>query len=82
MLSFQHEKTIPDAFNIDSKEMDEFIATMGKIAQHKREAPITWAVERIWIDENFSDNLKAYAIFQLGYVHCLQKLMGGGEMKT
>ena len=72
MLKLLHNKHLPEAFNItlaDRTMLDELIA---QIAETRGQSSITWAIERLWIDERFSDNLKAMAIFMLGYSYALQ----------
>lgn len=72
MLRLLHDKELPDAFNVAPEEKDMLIETINKLVQSKTVYSTTWAIERIWIDERFSDNLKAMAIFLLGYSYAKQ----------
>lgn len=77
MLKLRHDLDLPAAFNATDAEIDMLNELIAQIAETKGTAKVTWAMQRLWIDERFSDNLKAMAIFLLGYSYCLQALKGG-----
>ena len=72
MLKLLHNKYLPEAFNITLEEKNMLDELIAQIAETRGQSSITWAIERLWIDERFSDNLKAMAIFMLGYSYALQ----------
>lgn len=68
MLKMRHEEDLPKAFNVPPEELKRFVDLVTQLEKAKNGSAVTsWVVERIWIDETFSDNLKALAIFLLGY---------------
>ena len=68
MLKLLHNKDLPEAFNISLTELNMLEELIAQVADTKGDVQkVTWVVERLWIDERFSDNLRAYAIFKLGY---------------
>jgi hypothetical protein len=77
LLKLDHKKDLPEAFNIGRKERDMLIDLVKQLAETKGDASVTWTIERLWIDERFSDNLRAMSIFLLGYAKCLQDMRGG-----
>jgi hypothetical protein len=73
LLYLKHEKDIPEAFNLTQLETDMLVELIAQVAETNGDlAKVTWALERLWIDERFSDNLRVYAIFKLGYAYALQ----------
>jgi len=73
LLYLKHEKDIPEAFNLTQLETDMLVELIAQVAESKGEIQkVTWAIERLWLDERFSDNLRAWGIFMLGYTYCLQ----------
>jgi hypothetical protein len=81
MLKFDNTKRIPEAFNLTTEEVKLLHEVTSQLATTKGESTITWAMERLWIDERFSDNLKAVSIYLLGYTKCLQDILEGGERR-
>ena len=68
MLHLSHDKPLPDAFNVSKEEREKLIELIIQLMTTKgKSATTTWLIERLWIDEQFSDNLKAMAIYLLGY---------------
>lgn len=72
MLNLKHNESFPEAFNVSDEEKDLLLELVAQIAETKGESQATWAIQRLWIDERFSDNLKAMAIFMLGYSYAIQ----------
>lgn len=72
MLRLLHDKDLPEAFNVSPQEKDMLVELVTQLIASKEKTTISWAVERLWIDERFSDNLRAMAIFVLGYTYALQ----------
>ena len=69
MLKLLHNKDLPEAFNVSASEKDMLVELIAQVAETKGVAKVTWAMERLWIDERFSDNLRAMALFLLGYTY-------------
>lgn len=73
MLKLLHEKDVPAAFNISKAERIMLVELIAQVAEAKGgSSQVSWAIERLWIDERFSDNLRAFAIFMLGYSYAIQ----------
>ncbi len=73
MLHLNHNDKIPEAFNVTDAEKDMLVELIAQVAETKGGySRLTWAIERLWIDERFSDNLRAMAIFMLGVAYALQ----------
>lgn len=72
MLHLKHNEKLPEAFNVSDAEKDMLVELIAQVAETKGESKVTWAIERLWIDERFSDNLRAMAIFVLGVSYGLQ----------
>ena len=73
MLKLLHNKSLEEAFDLTQAEKDMLVELIAQVAETNGDlAKVTWALERLWIDERFSDNLRVYAIFKLGYAYALQ----------
>lgn len=79
MLNLNHNEELPTAFNVSEAEKDMLFELIAQVAETKGVSKVTWAMQRLWIDERFSDNLKAMALFLLGYTYCLQNGREGEE---
>jgi|WetSurMetagenome_2_1015567.scaffolds.fasta_scaffold1543875_2 hypothetical protein len=73
MLNLLHNKQLPEAFNITEEERRILIELINQVVQNKGVTTLTWAIERVWIDERFSDNLRAYSMFLLGYAYANER---------
>jgi hypothetical protein len=80
MLHLLHDKNLPEAFNVSKEEKDTLTELLAQLVRTKGVASATWTIERLWIDEQFSDNLKAMAIFMLGYSYAVnERGKNGGD---
>ncbi len=67
MINFEHEATtLKDAFKITQEESDLFDEIMQQLKLPEKNRPVSFVIQRLWIDERLSDNAKAYAIFTVG----------------
>ena len=76
MLNLRHDQNLPQAFNVTDAEIDLLHELIAQVAKAKGTSKVTWAIQRLWIDERFSDNLRAMALFLLGYSYAIQKWEG------
>ena len=81
MLNLRHDQDLPQAFNVTDAEKDLLHELIAQVAKAKGTSKVTWAIQRLWIDERFSDNLRAMALFLLGYSYAIQSEKGGEEWK-
>ena len=72
MLRLLHDKDLPEAFNVTTDERHMLIELIKELIRTRKKTSTTWIVERLWIDERFSDNLRAMAIFLLGYTYAYE----------
>ncbi len=76
MVKFDHDlSAIPDAFNMSKAETKKVFKMFKWLTKVKPVRPLTWTLQRIWIDETISDNAKCFLIFALGraYQDCVRK---------
>jgi hypothetical protein len=69
LIRFNHneDKSIPKSFGIDEHEAVKIDALLMRLIRDKEDSvAISWAVQRIWLDETISDNAKCYLIFSIG----------------
>lgn len=65
MVHFNHEeKKLKAAFNLSENDEKQLVDFSKKIMNMEKTIP--WTCQRIWIDENMSDNAKCFAVFMLG----------------
>lgn len=65
MVNFKLGSTfLRDAFNMSEEEV-EYIAELTERLMKEMKC-VTWGVQRIWIDENLTDNGKCWMVFMLG----------------
>jgi hypothetical protein len=79
MLHLLHDKDLPEAFNVSKEEKETLIELVTQLVNTKGKASTSWTIERLWIDERFSDNLKAMAIFLLGYSYAIAERRDHGR---
>ena len=73
MLRLLHNDDLEASFNLTQTEKDMLVELIAQVAETKGDVQkVTWTLERLWIDERFSDNLRVYSIFKLGYAYALQ----------
>ncbi len=67
MVKFVHrESLLVDAVNLsrdDRKRCNNFLDTLIG------DRSVTWCMERVWIDEQLSDNAKCHLLFTLGRLY-------------
>ena len=62
---------LPKAFQFTDDDVLELMKKfyfLGDQLIHQKQS-ISWAIQRVWIDETLSDNAKAYLIFSLGRMY-------------
>ena len=67
MINFEHDAiSLTDAFKITQKDNEVFEEIMAQMKLPDKNLPVSWVIQRLWIDERLSDNARAYAIFTVG----------------
>ena len=67
MVKFDHEeRQIQKSFNLTQADITRMMEVLDTYLCKNEPMPITKFLERIWVDEVMSDNLKCYLLFTTG----------------
>ena len=72
MLHLKHDKdNILDFFDLSEKEYCYLIELWATIMKDilKKKVSVSWAIERVFIDEQLSDNGRCFLVFGLGRLY-------------
>jgi len=76
MIKFNHKAdSLLDIFDLTDKELDYVTELWGELLKRivKKEVSVSWAIQRVWVDEHLTEPGKCFLIFSLGRLYTTVK---------